>query len=175
MRIFWVRSAGCFIYSFVVQVIIEKTLCNKGFTCSLRDILHENIRNYNSYRLVANSLLSLFLPFLTKQKKESGFQQVGGLVTKNISVFLFIKSRALLQSHAKFNKLFIGIFLHVTPVSIIVHVSIWWENWSLIGWFCCCLLCLSKKDSRMCHQLHEKRSSSNEMAQVVYLKLRFLH
>ena len=29
----------------------------------------------------------LFLSFLTNQKEESGFQQVGGVVTKNISVF----------------------------------------------------------------------------------------
>ena len=27
--------------------------------------------------------------FLTNQKQESGFQQVGGLVTRNISVFLY--------------------------------------------------------------------------------------
>ena len=39
--------------------------------------------------LVTNLLLSSFCPFLqTKnQKQESGFQQVGGLVTRNISAF----------------------------------------------------------------------------------------
>ena len=31
--------------------------------------------------------LVLFLSFLTNQKQESGFQKVGDLVTKNISVF----------------------------------------------------------------------------------------
>ena len=48
--------------------------------------------------LVANSLLS----FTTIQKQESGFQQVGDLETRNISVFCLC---ALLQSHAKFNRL----------------------------------------------------------------------
>ena len=34
--------------------------------------------------LVTNLLLS---SFLTNQKQESGFQEVGGLVTRNLSVF----------------------------------------------------------------------------------------
>ena len=37
--------------------------------------------------LVTNSLLSSFFFFLTSQKQELGFQQVGGLVAKIISVF----------------------------------------------------------------------------------------
>ena len=37
--------------------------------------------------LVTNLLLSPFFSFLTNQKQESGFQQVGGLVTKIIFVF----------------------------------------------------------------------------------------
>ena len=53
--------------------------------------------------LVTNWLLS-FLSFLTNQKEESGFQEVGGLVTRNIC-FLFLPSRALLQSHVEFNRL----------------------------------------------------------------------
>ena len=54
--------------------------------------------------LVTNLLFSSF-SFLTNLKQESGFWQVGGLVTRNISVFLFIESRALLQSHTEFNRL----------------------------------------------------------------------
>ena len=42
--------------------------------------------------------------FLTNQKQESGFQQDGGLVMRKISVFLFIATQALLQSHVEFNK-----------------------------------------------------------------------
>ena len=37
--------------------------------------------------LVTNLHLSFFLSFLTNQKQESGFQQAGGLVTRNIPAF----------------------------------------------------------------------------------------
>ena len=36
---------------------------------------------------VANLLLSFLFSIFTDQKQESDFQQVGGLVTRNISVF----------------------------------------------------------------------------------------
>ena len=65
--------------------------------------LHENNCRYNSYRFSSKFAFILFLPFLTNQKQEYGFQQVAGLVTWNI--FLFIASRALVQSHAEFNGL----------------------------------------------------------------------
>ena len=55
--------------------------------------------------LVTKFVFILFLPFLANKKQESGLQQVHGLVTRNISVFLFIASRGLLQSHAEFNRL----------------------------------------------------------------------
>ena len=111
-RIFWERSAGCFISSFVIQVISEKTLWNKSFTGNLRDKNnHENNRNYNSYRFSYKFTFILFLlSFLTNQKQELGFQQVGRLVTRNYC-FLFIESRTLLQSHAKFKRLFWRNFL----------------------------------------------------------------
>ena len=49
--------------------------------------LHENNRNYNSYRFSYEFAFVLFLSFLSNQKQESGFQQVSGLVTRNVSVF----------------------------------------------------------------------------------------
>ena len=68
--------------------------------------LHENNRNYNFYRFSDKFAFLLFLSFITSQKQESGFQQVNGMVTRTISVFfLFIVSRALLQSHVEFNRL----------------------------------------------------------------------
>ena len=54
-----------------------------------------------------------FLCFLTNQKQDSSFQQVGGLATINISVFLFIASCALLQSHTEFNRCFIKEFSYM--------------------------------------------------------------
>ena len=48
--------------------------------------LHENSRNYNSYRF--SQKICFYPLFVFKnQKQESDFQQVGGLVTGNISVF----------------------------------------------------------------------------------------
>ena len=48
---------------------------------------HENNRSYNSYRLSYKFTFILLLSFLTNKKQESDFQQIGGLVTRNISVF----------------------------------------------------------------------------------------
>ena len=67
--------------------------------------LYENNCDYNSYIFSYKFVFILFLSFITNQKQKSGFQQVGGLVTRNISVFLLIVSRALLESHARFNRL----------------------------------------------------------------------
>ena len=44
--------------------------------------------------LVTNLLVSSFFLFLTNQKQGSGFQQVGGLVTKNIYFFVYSELRS---------------------------------------------------------------------------------
>ena len=62
--------------------------------------LHENNFKYNFYRFSYKFAFILCLSFLTNQKQESGFKQVGGLVKRNNSVY----SRALFQSHARFNR-----------------------------------------------------------------------
>ena len=86
-RICWGHSTGCFIYSFVIQVISEKNRVAKILLAIWDIFLHENNCNYNSYRFTYKFDFILFLPFFTNQKQESGFEQVGGLVTRNISVF----------------------------------------------------------------------------------------
>ena len=48
--------------------------------------------------LVTNFLLSSFLSFLTNQRQESGFKQVGGLVTRNISVLIDFYKGILLNA-----------------------------------------------------------------------------
>ena len=88
-----------FCFSFVFQVISKKALYSKDFTNNLRVILYENNRNYNSNKL---NCKFAFIPFLSigrNPKQESKFQQVGGLVIRNISFFLFTTSRALLQRY----------------------------------------------------------------------------
>ena len=49
--------------------------------------LRENNRNCHSYKFSFKFVFILFFSFLTNQKQEPGFQQVSGLVTRNISVF----------------------------------------------------------------------------------------
>ena len=49
--------------------------------------LHENNFSYISYRLIYKFTFILFLSFPINQKQESDFQQVGGTVMRNISVF----------------------------------------------------------------------------------------
>ena len=71
--------------------------------------LHENNRNYNSYRFSYKFAFIIFLSFLTNQKQESDFQQVSGLVTRNIRVVLYFKAMSIS----------IDFFLHVVSVRII--------------------------------------------------------
>ena len=107
-----------FYLQFVLQVISEKTLYSKGFTSNLRDIFPWNNRNYDSYRFSYKFGFIPFFSFLPNLKQESESQQVAGLVTRNIYVFLFIASCALPQ-----RDFYKGILLHVIPVRIIVPWS----------------------------------------------------
>ena len=106
------HSTGCFIYSYVIQVISAKTLCSKVVLAICEIFLHESNRNYNSYRFSYKLAFIFRLSFLTKQKQESGFRQVGGLVTRNISVFC--SWRVTLYFKAILNSIdfYKGIFLH---------------------------------------------------------------
>ena len=70
--------------------------------------------------LVTNFLLSSLFSFLTYQKQESGFQQVGGLVTTNISVFCLYRVMLYFKAMLNSRDFYKGIFLHVIPVHIIV-------------------------------------------------------
>ena len=71
----------------MIQVISEKNCVAKVLQAIWDIFLHENNGNYNSTDLVINPLLSSFCSILQTKTKKSGFQQVGGLVTRNISVF----------------------------------------------------------------------------------------
>ena len=72
---------------------MEKHYVAKVLKATREILLHENNRNYNSYRFSYKFTFILFLSFLTNQKQESGFQQVDSLVTRNI--FLFEASRTV--------------------------------------------------------------------------------
>ena len=86
----------------MIQVVGKKHYVAKVLLAISEIFLQENNNNYNSNRFSYKFAFIFFLPFLTNQKQK----QVGDVVTKNIFVFfLFIVSRALLQSHAEFNRL----------------------------------------------------------------------
>ena len=60
------------------------------------------------------------MSFLTNEKQESGFQQVGGLVTRNISVFCLWRVALYFKVMPNSIDFYKGVFLHVIPVRIIV-------------------------------------------------------
>ena len=78
---------GYFVYGFVFEVISEKSLCSKDFTKVLREILYENNHKSSSYKFRDKSAYIPALSFRRNQNQESNFQQVGDLVTRNISLF----------------------------------------------------------------------------------------
>ena len=78
----------------MIQDISEKHCVAKVLLAIGEILLHENNRNYKSYRFSYKFAFIVFLPLLTNQKQESGFQQVGGMVTRNISVFFYSESRS---------------------------------------------------------------------------------
>ena len=83
-----------------------KKHCVAKALLAISDIfLYESNRNYNSYRFSYKFSFILFLSFITKQKQEPGFQQVGDLITRKMFVFLLIASRPLLQRQVEFNRL----------------------------------------------------------------------
>ena len=71
--------------------------------------------------LVTNLFLYFFLSFLTYHKQESGFQQIGGLVTRNICIFclerVVLYFKAMPNSIEFFKEIFIYVII---PVRIIV-------------------------------------------------------
>ena len=60
-------------------------------------------RNHNSYKFSHKFPFIPSLYFHRSQKQESNFQQFGDPVTRNVSVFLFLASRPLLQRYAEFS------------------------------------------------------------------------
>ena len=103
------RSTGCFKWS-------AKKHCVAKVLLAIWEIfLHENNRNYNSYRCSYKFAFILFLFFLTSQKQESRFQQVAGLVTRNISVFCLYQLALYFKAMSNSMDFYKGIFLHVIP------------------------------------------------------------
>ena len=82
--------------SFLSTTVLITDLCNCYSYCCfymfffcivVKILIRKKNRNHNSYRFSYKIAFIFFLCFLTNQKQESGFQRVGGLVTKNIFIF----------------------------------------------------------------------------------------
>ena len=70
--------------------------------------------------LVTNAFLSFcFLSFLTSQKRESGFQQVSGLVIRSISIFCLYRVALYFKAMQNAVDFYKRISFHVIPVRII--------------------------------------------------------
>ena len=80
--------------NFVIQLIEKKHYVANVLLAIWETSLHEYNHNYNPYRFSYKLAFFFFLSFLVLSflwlsflfAKESGFQEVGGLVTRNISV-----------------------------------------------------------------------------------------
>ena len=94
-----------FFYGFVFQVISKKTLCSKDFTRNSRDILYENIRNYNSYKFSAKICFYTLFVLSQKLKTRTKFSASWWSGSEKYFCFLCIASRTLLQRYPKFNRL----------------------------------------------------------------------
>ena len=99
---------------------MKKHFVAKALLAIWEIFLHENNRNYNSYICSYKFVFILSFSFLTNQKEESGFQQVDGQVTRNISVFVYWRVALYLKAMPNSIDFQKGIFLHAIPVRIIV-------------------------------------------------------
>ena len=80
--------------------------------------------NSNKFPLNAQNPFPLFSSFiLTNLKQESRFQKVGGLVTRNVSVFCLQQVTLYFKAMPNSIDFYKAIFLHVFPVRIIVPCS----------------------------------------------------
>ena len=73
--------------------------------------------NFNSCKFSYKLYLSFICSFLMNHEQESHFKKIGGLVTKNMPVFVYSKSRSTLKA-CWIQKTFIIAFLHVLFLSI---------------------------------------------------------
>ena len=82
--------------------------------------LYENNRSYNSYKLSCKFTFILCLSFRRNQKPDSNFQQVGDLVTRNISVFCLKRVKLYFKGMPNSIDFYKRIFLHVIPAYVIL-------------------------------------------------------
>ena len=70
--------------------------------------------------IIPTDLVTDFFLFLQTKKPESGFQQVGGLVTRNISIYCLKRVALYFKAMPNSIDFYKRIFVNVIPVRIIV-------------------------------------------------------
>ena len=111
---FFMFTVFCFKWS------VKKHCVAKILQGIWRRFLYENNRNFNSYKSSHKFNFISFLSFHKNQKQESNFQQVGGLVTSNILLFVDSESRYTSKVCRDSIDFYEIIFLNVIPLRIIV-------------------------------------------------------
>ena len=102
----------------MIQVIGKKHYVAKVLLAISEIFLHENNNNYNSNRFSYKFAFIFFLSFLTNQKQESDFQQVGGLVARNISAFCLYRVVFYFQTMPNSIDFYKGIFFMLGEVTL---------------------------------------------------------
>ena len=97
VRICWGRLQVVLFIILWFKWSVKKHCVAKVSLAIWETFFHENNRNYNLYRFSFKFAFIFFLFFLPNQKQESG--------NEKHFYFIFIAGRAVLQSHAEFNKL----------------------------------------------------------------------
>ena len=131
-----------------LQVVFFTVLCFKRWVKKLckakilqgiwERLLYENNHKSNIYKLSNKFTYITVLCFLRNQKQELDFQQVGDLVTGNISVFFYSKPSSTWKV-CQIQQTFIKGFLHVILSRTIAP---WWD-W-ISGQFKAVTLCLPR-------------------------------
>ena len=103
VRICWGCSKSCFLDSFVLQVISEKTCIAKISEGIWKRFLYENNCNYNSNKFSDKFYFSLVYLFVETKDKNEIFSKLV-IWQQEIFLFLFIASCAVLWRYAEFNR-----------------------------------------------------------------------
>ena len=82
---------GMFCKLFYLQCCVSSDYCvAKILPAVWETVLYKNNCSYDSYKFSYKFVFILFSPLRRIEKQESSFQQVGGLVTRNITYFCFL-------------------------------------------------------------------------------------
>ena len=119
-RIFWERLQVVLFTILWFKWSVKKHCLGQVLLATWEIFLHEKSRDSNSYRFSHKFFFYLLFIFSYKPITRIGVSASWWSGNEKYFCFLFIASRALLQSHAEFNRLYKIIFLDVIPVRIIV-------------------------------------------------------